>query len=303
MTAVRDSIRQIDGQSWLIEGKLLLRREKAPSSDLASWSDGNGGFYVLSNSLNPPSETGPLSDTSEIQKVYDAGDVSAVWRFGEAFIKVKKLEYPDATREWTTLQYVRNRQPLDFHIPDVYYHAEFGNHSLIILGRVPGRTLNEIWYGLGETKQQECVRRIANICIDLATWEGEAIGGVDGKQLADEYLTKFRANKNFEPAHLLKSCKEIGMDCSSFVFYHADLGPGNILLDEADGSISIIDWETAGYVPKEWIRTKFHISGGLDLPQRDGNVATTDWRARVGRELQKLGIGDVVDEWWTWLHT
>ncbi|KAI8951065.1 hypothetical protein F4801DRAFT_546263 [Xylaria longipes] len=72
---------------------------------------------------------------------------------------------------------------------------------------------------------------------------GEIIGGVDGKQLTDQYLLKSSAGVDFNPGHLLKNCKEMGMNCSSLVLYHCDLGPGNILLDEGDGSIGIIDWE------------------------------------------------------------
>ncbi len=300
MSTINSSIRQIDDQSWLIEGSLLLCRQQIPSSDLASWSDGNGGFYVLSSSSKPPSETQPLRDASEIQKVYDAGAVSAVWRVGEAFIKLKKLITPNATREHTTLQYLRNKQPLDFHIPDVYYHSDLGDRYLIVLGRVPGRTLNEIWYELGETKQQECVRRIAKICMELSTWEGETISGVDGKRLTDQFLEKSTDEMSFDPGRLLENCKKIGMDCSSSVFYHADLGPGNILLDEMDRSISIIDWETVGYVPKDWIRTKFHCSSGMDLPERAGDILPTDWRVRVARELARLGFREVVDEWVAW---
>ncbi|KAF2969479.1 hypothetical protein GQX73_g4096 [Xylaria multiplex] len=272
MSTINSSIRQIDDQSWLIEGSLLLCRQQIPSSDLASWSDSNGGFYVLSSSSKPPSETQPLRDASEIQKVYDAGAVSAVWRVGEAFIKLKKLITPNATREHTTLQYLRNKQPLDFHIPDVYYHSDLGDRYLIVLGRVPGRTLNEIWYELGETKQQECVRRIAKICMELTTWEGETISGVDGKRLTDQFLEKSTD----------------------------EMRPGNILLDEMDGSISIIDWETVGYVPKDWIRTKFHCSSGMDLPERAGGILPTDWRVRVARELARLGFREVVDEWVAW---
>ncbi len=33
------------------------------------------------------------------------------------------------------------------------------------------------------------------------------------------------------------------MDCSSFGFYHCDLGPGNIIVNDR---IGILDWETAG---------------------------------------------------------
>lgn len=56
------------------------------------------------------------------------------------------------------------------------------------------------------------------------------------------------------------------MDVSSFLFYHCDLGPGNILADPAKSSIGTADWELAGYVPREWIKTKFNLSSGMDLP-------------------------------------
>ncbi|KAI1351213.1 kinase-like domain-containing protein [Xylaria sp. FL0043] len=301
MSSVRDSFRQIDGNTWLVGESLLLSRKSAPDSERASWSDGNGGFFVLSSTSALPSETQPLSNTGDIQKVYDAGGVSAVWRVGEAFIKLKETISADATKEHTTLEYLRNRQPLSFRIPDVYYHTDLGNRYLIVLGRLAGRTLNDTWHEMGETARQECVCRIAKVCMELATWEGEVIGGIDGKQLTDQYLLKSDAELDFSPINLLKNCKAMGMDCSSLVFYHCDLGPGNILLDEADGSIGIIDWETAGYVPKEWIRTKFRCSGGLDLPERTGeNVSCTDWRRRVSQELERLGFSDVVGNWLAW---
>ncbi|KKK22180.1 hypothetical protein ARAM_007478, partial [Aspergillus rambellii] len=57
--------------------------------------------------------------------------------------------------------------------------------------------------------------------------------------------------------------KRWGMDCSDLVFYHADLGPGNIIVEDVPrtGSLGLIDWEIAGYFPRGWIRTN-----GLDLP-------------------------------------
>lgn len=57
----------------------------------------------------------------------------------------------------------------------------------------------------------------------------------------------------------------MSMDVSRLVFYHCDLGPTNILVDISTGSLDIIDWELAGYVPIEWVRTKFRISAGMDF--------------------------------------
>ena len=89
------------------------------------------------------------------------------------------------------------------------------------------------------------------------------------------------------------------MDCSTFVFFHCDLGPGNIIVNLTEGSIGIIDWETAGFVPKEWIMTKFRVGSGLDLPGDDLD-SRVDWRRRVMRYMKKEGFSDVAERYETW---
>ncbi|KAK7398313.1 hypothetical protein QQX98_012314 [Neonectria punicea] len=296
---INESIREIDGDYWLIADRLLLSRQRLPSSNQPSWSDGNGLFYVLSDATGPRSESRPLSETSELQKVYDAGGVSAVWRVGEAFIKVKEVTMPNATREHVTLDYLHSKGPLGFGIPNVHYHAEFNGRYYIVLSRLPGQTLSEAWPNMDEPIKQDYVRRIANICEQLAAWKGDSISGVDAHQLSDLFFTKLGGEKNCDPQNILNNCKELGMDCSSFVFYHCDLGPGNIIVNPTRGSIGILDWETAGFVPREWIRTKFCFSSGMDLPVEDEDIRP-DWRRRVSRQLRDMGFPEVVDEWWVW---
>lgn len=132
-------------------------------------------------------------------------------------------------------------------------------------------------------------------------WTGDAISGVDGKWLLDYFLADHEGDPrrddsyDFTAKGLLKSSLGLGMDCSCFVFYHCDLGPGNIIAGPQD-SVGIIDWETAGFVPKEWIRTKFRISSGMDLPFEDF-AASLEWRKRVIDRLGKLGFGDVRKAW------
>lgn len=75
-----------------------------------------------------------------------------------------------------------------------------------------------------------------------------------------------RQSRTAESPRVPDSRRALGMECSPLVFYHCDLGPGNIIIDPEDDSIGIIDWETAGYVPKDWIRTKFCLSSGINLP-------------------------------------
>lgn len=65
------------------------------------------------------------------------------------------------------------------------------------------------------------------------------------------------------------------MDVSTFVFYHCDLGPTNLLVDTSTGSLGIIDWELAGYNPIEWVRTKFRLSAGMDFNRGDDDSKRT----------------------------
>jgi hypothetical protein len=67
----------------------------------------------------------------------------------------------------------------------------------------------------------------------------------------------------------------MSIDVSTFVFYHCDLGPTNLLVDTSIGSLGIIDWELAGYVPIEWVRTKFRLSAGMDFNYGDEDSKRT----------------------------
>jgi hypothetical protein len=89
------------------------------------------------------------------------------------------------------------------------------------------------------------------------------------------------------------------MNCFIFMFFHCDLGLGNIIINLVERSIGIIDWETVGFVPKEWIRTKFRVSSGMDLPASD-QESRIDWRKRVQTQLGKEGFPEIAERWMTW---
>jgi predicted unusual protein kinase regulating ubiquinone biosynthesis (AarF/ABC1/UbiB family) len=75
---------------------------------------------------------------------------------------------------------------------------------------------------------------------------------------------------------LSAGCEAIGIDCSSFVFYHADLRPTNMIVEDQpnSGKIGIIDFEISGYFPRDWIRTKFRLSSGMNLSASASNILT-----------------------------
>jgi hypothetical protein len=73
-----------------------------------------------------------------------------------------------------------------------------------------------------------------------------------------------------------------------FHFYHADLGPTNILLSD-DGTIkAVLDWESAGYYPKFWIPLKPYWSGGFNLDAPDDS--RYDWTDLLESKLSDVGF-------------
>jgi hypothetical protein len=293
---VNESIQEIDHNSWIIGNRILLSRQSSPPPSF-TWSDGKGAWYVVSEAPCPLPQSRPLSATTEIRKVYDAGGVSAVWSIGDAFCKVKIVD-PDATKEHVTLHDLHSRRSLSFATPHVHYYAEYDGRYYIILSGLLGQTLAEAWPHMDEPRKQYYVCRVVDVCKELAVWQADYIGGVDGRHLSERYLTRFGQPEDCSPQNLLRNCESLGMDCSTLVLYHCDLGPGNIII-LADGSVGIIDWETAGFVPREWIRTKFRVSGGMDLPG-DDQESRVDWRRRVQRQLEADGFLDIADRWMVW---
>lgn len=76
---VRESILEIDDHSWTIGDKLLISLQTAAPSSGPYWSDGARAFYTISKlaSQQPFPQTRPLSPTSPVQLVHDAGDANA----------------------------------------------------------------------------------------------------------------------------------------------------------------------------------------------------------------------------------
>ncbi|GJC92704.1 hypothetical protein ColKHC_01530 [Colletotrichum higginsianum] len=149
-------------------------------------------------------------------------------------------------------------------------------------------TIDSLWPTLDETTKQRYVERVVDICKELnAAASGTSICGVEGGIISELYLSA--ADGDCSPQTLHKTSLELGMDCSRLVFYHCDMGPTNVLFDPVDHSAGVIDWEVAGFVPLEWVRTKFQVSVGFDLCGGD----TLDYRRRVQFCLGEAGFTDV----------
>ncbi|KAF2757255.1 hypothetical protein EJ05DRAFT_60594 [Pseudovirgaria hyperparasitica] len=295
---IEQSVKQVSPNTWLI-GSLVLHRSTCGSC-LATWSDdGERSFALTEAPVPPPLTTSLPPDNPHIQLVYSAGVSSAVWSVGKkAFCKVKSI-VSGTTPEAATIDFVRKKQP-DFAMPEVLYHTEYHGRSYLFLSRVPGRTLADAWPTLNEAWRQYYVTAVTEICKEMQEWTADRLSGVDGRNIPEQYLVKSRTAKDYSPGSLEKGCRAMAMDCSSFVFYHADLGPGNIIVenDPNSGTVGIVDWETAGYFPRGWIRTKFRICSGMDLSSSTDNPVR--WRSEVQRSLGANGFEDYSSAWQLW---
>ncbi|KAF4470695.1 kinase-like domain [Fusarium albosuccineum] len=234
--------------------------------------------------------------------MHDSANISAVWDFGDVVLKIKLFQTrKGCTREGVTLNWLAN-QKLSFAIPRVLHYSEDDDQSYLFSTRLPGITINSAWPSMDEDHRQYYVQQVVEICIQLSAHSSAEIGGVDGAQLADGWLDP--VTFDFRPDTLLGNCAQLGMSSTLFHFSHNDLAPGNIIIDpNKKRLVGIIDWEMAGYVPREWISTKFGVSWGLDLEMMNvSGLSEADWRHRVHQALKEEGFSDVSDGWKKWYN-
>ncbi|KAF2189929.1 hypothetical protein K469DRAFT_701210 [Zopfia rhizophila CBS 207.26] len=306
MVAVREwgedhinrSLKQIDSNTWLI-GSLILHRSPRPSGT-ATWNDeSDNSSYTLTEAPILHHFTTSQPDSPYINLVHEAGDASAVWSIGNsALCKIRYIE-EGVTPESVTLNFVQDQHP-SFDTPRVIHHAFGKDRSYLFLQRLPGRTLDKAWPSLNEQWRLHYVNAVVNICKEMAEWKGHRFGGVDNQNIPEFYLQP-PGTDNF--SSLQATCEAIGMDCSSFVFYHADLGPTNIIVedDPKSGRVGIIDFEISGYFPRGWIRTKFRLSPGMDL-SASATSTPTWWRSEVQKALGANGFEDYSKSYMEWLE-
>lgn len=98
---VRDSVKQLDETSWLIGSKHILRHlgGSRKEQDCLWENTSNGSSYTLSAAPVPLPEAGPLDPHGYARQIHDAGDVSAVFSFGDALIIKVRVATMSTRRE------------------------------------------------------------------------------------------------------------------------------------------------------------------------------------------------------------
>lgn len=259
----------------------------------------DGSYYTLSAAPVSRPDAGPLAPDGHARQIHDAGDASAVFRFGDSLIIKIRIANDNTRREPETLAFLAAKgEQLSFDIPTVLFYTEDGGKTYLIEPYFPGKRLNEAWWDLSEEEKEHVVTRVAEICAEIKVSQSNAMTGSDCN-----WMSPLQEPRDDRVEVLQQQCQELGMDCSVFILSHNDLGPTNIIL--GGGRIVVIDWEMAGYAPLEWVRTKFAICGALNVERvtrpdvvRDGEPPVRiehndEYRVRVEQRLGEMGFPEV----------
>lgn len=180
---VRDSVMQIDATSWLVGSKHVLRHSQGPRKEDCNclWENSrDGSYYTLSAAPVSRPDAGPLAPDGHARQIHDAGDASAVFRFGDSLIIKIRIANDNTRREPETLAFLAAKgEQLSFDIPTVLFYTEDGGKTYLIEPYFPGKRLNEAWWDLSEEEKEHVVTRVAEICAEIKVSQSNAMTGSD----------------------------------------------------------------------------------------------------------------------------
>ena len=297
------SVRRLTPDRWMLGSSKVCERVTTQKSSnvIISWQDGDGTFYlrerVEGDLLLPENHL-------ETGLVHVGGTSAAVWSIGNnAFCKVKAW-CEGLELESETIRFV-GRNVRCIPLPEVIYSwvdLEW-NRSFLILKRVDGQTLRDAWPALTSPQKSQIASQIAKYCSSLATITSLEFESATGHGVLEPFLTL-----PAEPSHPSWKPRPLGplsltdfttylshrsaanrLDIGPYLhFYHADLGPSNIMVSEEGNVEGILDWESAGFYPRFWIASKPLLSAGFYLKSMEGTKREA-WCDLLGSMLKKEG--------------
>jgi hypothetical protein len=94
-----------------------------------------------------------------------------------------------------------------------------------------------------EDEKEHVVTRVVEICAEIKVFQSNAMTGSDCN-----WMSPLQEPRDDRVEVLQQQCQELGMDCSVFILSHNGLGPTNMIVN--GDRIVVIDWEMAGYAPR-----------------------------------------------------
>ncbi|KAI9743915.1 MAG: hypothetical protein M1818_002649 [Claussenomyces sp. TS43310] len=306
------SIRRLTPERWMMGSSTICERVMTPNpaNAIVSWEDGDDTFRLRERAEG---EILSLGDGSETGLVHEGGTSAAVWSIGaNAFCKVKAW-HKGMELESKTIAFIRENAP-EIPVPEVIYTwiDHEWNRTFLILRRIRGQTLDNEWSRLAPNQRLQIASKIVEYCRKLASISSCRFESAAGRAVVEPFLHSMAdvSHPSWIPRpigpfsstalafHLSAVAPECDLDVGSlFYFYHADLGPTNIIVLDST-VVGILDWESAAYYPKFWIATKARLSAGFYL--QNDRTDRKAWSCILGQMLEANGFPQNVDGYYKW---
>ncbi|GLA27763.1 kinase-like protein [Aspergillus phoenicis ATCC 13157] len=206
---------------------------------------------------------------SYLKLFYEAGD-RGVWSIGsKVILKDRGSNLP--TSEVPNIQFVQEQTSIP--VPTVFESWEEREHTLILMRRIPGEPLSNVWSKLTTEEKERIAKQTAEYLRQLRALQSDKIQCLGGRPVFSNFLFKNKGlnevprgpfasddelwaemerglNEEIpEAARVrLRQCMPSAMP---YTFTHGDLTNVNIMVENGELT-GIIDWETAGYFPVWW---------------------------------------------------
>lgn len=290
---------------------------------MARWEDNNNDddVYYLREAADEDLEFSPENAFKDL--IYHAGTSSAVWAIGTNVICKVKTWCDGMEMESDTLAFLNAHFP-HLPVPEVIFSwLDIKlNRTFLLLKRIEGQTLQSAWPSLSLEHRDKIATTMAQYCRDLATLQAPSFQSATGLGVLEPFLNVYaeRAHPSWKPRLLgpleagtfAKYLQRISTQPlpttttttlqDTFHFYHADLGPTNILVSQDGALKGVLDWESAGFYPKFWISFKPYISAGFFLSgtRFNTNESRYEWVDLFESKLSDVGFGLNMDhvEWY-----
>ncbi|KAI2926216.1 hypothetical protein CBS147320_5991 [Aspergillus niger] len=203
---------------------------------------------------------------SYLKLFYEAGD-RGVWSIGsKVILKDRGSNLP--TSEVPNIQFVQEQTSIP--VPTVIESWTEREHTLILMRRIPGEPLSNVWSKLTIDEKNKIAKQTAEYLQQLRTLQSDRIQCLGGRPVFSNFLFKNKGlnevprgpfasddelwaemkrglhEKIPEAARVrLRQCMPSAMP---YTFTHGDLTNVNIMVENSELT-GIIDWETAGYFP------------------------------------------------------
>lgn len=309
--AVKNCIKQLGPNRWLLGPSLICEQDILSNT----WST----YFKSEDSVL---EWSPLDPIGPIQLVRCILGY-ATWRIGDwAYLRTRPWNDKIGS-EAATIEYVQKKAP-SIPVPTVlaYYIDKIARRSYILISSLPGIDLNDAWKLLNHQQKIDVSIQVVEYIDILSGCTSEKLQTADEKWVNEPFLSLQMLSRSLQrgrPSSEINQEENLLWDLldpdksqeyekiwgggeDRFVFCHLNMGPTHIKIMVKDGKVNVTgisDWDSAGFVPREWICTKLIVSSGYNFDWV-GEENNCDWAYTVWALLNAKRFPSYPEQWRNW---